>query len=385
MSGGWGVRVAAVLGAVAVTLPGPTGSTAAAGPHGPKVRSVAVVRADPPAEPDPPVIVPSDPGPPDAVPPDPGPSPAVDGTPDGAFGSTADDADGAADGAAPAKPKPAQPGPSDLAGFFRGTLNWTRHGSFGLDRAHAVPDRTAPTGHLLRVEYPAGSASPTVTRDSGAPAGGAQSYLHLPHPADVMTVSYSVRFPVGFRFAKGGKLPGLFGGDAGSGGHHQTAGFSTRFMWRAGGAGEVYAYLPNDKGYGASLGRGRWTFVPGRWTKLTQRVALNAPGRSDGTVTVWANGRQVFSRGGLVLRNSAAVHVDGLFFSTFFGGGDKSWVSPTDQHVDFAGFGFTPGRVPGPARRPAPRAARPPAAGTHPARPHTPVRPPVQTPPGIRP
>ena len=390
MSGGWGARVAAVLGAVAVTLPGPTGSTAAPGADGPRVRSVAVVRADPP---DPnPVIVPSDPGPPDAVPPDPGPPPAVDGTPDGTPDAVAEDpagaADGTADAAAPARPKPAQPGPSDLAGFFRGALNWTSHGSFGLDRAHAVPDRTAPTGHLLRVDYPAGSASPTVTRDSGAPSGGAQSYLHLSHPADVMTVSYSVRFPAGFRFVKGGKLPGLFGGDAGSGGHHQLAGFSTRFMWRAGGAGEVYAYLPNDKGYGASLGRGRWTFVPGRWTKLTQRVTLNAPGRSDGTITVWINGRQMFSRGGLVLRNSAAVHVDGLFFSTFFGGGDKTWVSPTDQHVDFAGFGFTPGRAPGPrpgpARGPAPGAARPPAAGAHPARPHTPARPPTRPPPGIR-
>jgi hypothetical protein len=361
-----------VLVAVAVTLPGLGGSTGGPDAGGPRLRLVAVTLGDPPSpppaptDPNPPVIVPSDPGPPDGVPPDPG---AADG-----------DGDGGADGVAPVKPGPAPPPrPSDLAGFFSGALNWTRHGSFGLDRAHTVTDRTAPTGHALRVDYPAGAASPNVPRDSGAPAGGAQSYLHLPRSADVMTASYWVRFPAGFRFVKGGKLPGLFGGDAGSGGHHEPAGFSTRFMWRAGGAGEVYAYLPNDKGYGASLGRGRWKFVPGHWTKLTQRVVLNAPGRADGTVTVWVNGRQVFTQGGLTFRTTGAVHIDGLFFSTFFGGGDKSWVSPTRQYVDFAGFAFAPGRAPGTAP------AKPPAAGPHPARPRIPGRPPVRPPPAARP
>jgi len=188
-----------------------------------------------------------------------------------------------------------------------------------------------------------------VTRDGGK-AGGAQSYLRLPRSADAMTLTYSVRFQPGFRFVKGGKLPGLFGGDAGSGGHHESAGFSTRFMWRAGGAGEIYAYFPNAKGYGASLGRGRWKFTPGRWTRIAQRVVLNTPGRNNGTITVWVNGRQVFSQGGLTYRNKGNVRIDGLFFSTFFGGGDKSWVSPTNQHADFAGFSFAPARGPGPRR-----------------------------------
>jgi hypothetical protein len=40
------------------------------------------------------------------------------------------------------------------------------------------------------------------------------------------------------------------------------------------------------------------------------------------------------------------VQVDGLFFSTFFGGGDKSWVSPSNQYADFAGFSFVPSRSP---------------------------------------
>lgn len=56
-------------------------------------------------------------------------------------------------------------------------------------------------------------------------------------------LSYSVWFPANFSFVQGGKLPGLRGGSDTSGcsGGNQTNGtscFSTRLMWRSGGAGE---------------------------------------------------------------------------------------------------------------------------------------------------
>ncbi|MDT7645749.1 MAG: hypothetical protein QOC75_2749 [Pseudonocardiales bacterium] len=279
-------------------------------------------------------------------------APAAAGTDDGPVEDPPPDplAESGADlaPATDASPKPLA-GTTDLVRFFGTALAWIDHGSFGLDRARMVADRSAPKGRLLRVAYPAGSASPTVAR-SGAKSGGAQSYLRLPRSADAMTLTYSVRFQPGFKFVKGGKLPGLFGGDAGSGGHHKAAGFSTRFMWRAAGAGEVYAYFPQATGDGASLGRGRWRFTPGRWDRIAQRVVLNTPGRNNGTVTVWVNGRQVFAQGGLTYRTQGNVHIDGLFFSTFFGGGDRSWVSPTNQYVDFSGFSFVPVRGLGPGR-----------------------------------
>ena len=193
-------------------------------------------------------------------------------------------------------------------------------------------------GRLLRVSYPAGSASPAAARSSGGPQGGTQAYLRLDRPADQLTLDFWIRFPAGFQFVKGGKLPGLFGGSGGSGGQHHDDGFSTRFMWRAGGAGEVYAYLPGSTGYGTSLGRGTWKFVPGRWQHLAQRVVLNTAGQANGSVTVWLDGQQVFAQNGLSFRGNDQLHIDGLFFSTFFGGADTSWASPTDQYADFAGF-----------------------------------------------
>ncbi len=228
--------------------------------------------------------------------------------------------------------------------FFGPRLTVTDHGSFGVaDRARVLP--SPEFGALLRVRYPAGSASQKSSRVDGTPEGGAQLYLTLGGgPVDAALLAYHVRFPADFDFVKGGKLPGLYGGTRTGGGHipDGTNGLSTRFMWRAAGAGEVYAYLPSSHVHGTSLGRGAWTFPKGRWVRLRQEVRLNTPGTADGSITVWLDDRQVLRQDGLVFRDTTDLKIDGLFFSTFFGGDDAGWSSPTEQHADFAGFTLTP-------------------------------------------
>ena len=244
---------------------------------------------------------------------------------------------------------------AELEAFLGNGLRFTGHGDFGLDLALLVPDPDRPGGTALRVAYPTGSAS----RDAGGPDGGMQAYLELPGgPVEALDLVYRVRFPPGFDFVKGGKLPGLYGGTV-TGGREipdGTDGFSTRYMWRAGGAGEVYAYLPTSREHGTSLGRGCWWFVPGQWTEIHQRVLLNSPDAADGRVLVWQDGRQVLDATGLRFRTTGELRIDGLFFSTFFGGSDSTWASPVDQYADFAGFRLA--SVPGPP---------PPAGGTGPA------------------
>lgn len=243
-------------------------------------------------------------------------------------------------------PQPAGAAP-DLSHFFGTNLVMQRSRSFGLDRIAIRPSGDARFPWMARVSYPAGSASPTVAR-AGAPEGGAQSYLKLRSgPADVLYLRYYVRFPAGFDFVKGGKLPGLFGGTVTSGQHIPDGadGLSTRYMWRHGGDGEVYAYLPTSVKHGTSLGRGAWTFTPGGWVCLEQGVRLNTPGHRDGEITVWIDGRQAYRSTGLTFRTSPALKIDGLFFSTFFGGDDKSWISPRDQTADFAAFAVADHRI----------------------------------------
>jgi hypothetical protein len=46
----------------------------------------------------------------------------------------------------------------------------------------------------------------------------------------------------------------------------------------------------------------------------------------------------VFQQTGIVYRTTRNLKIDGLFFSTFFGGRDSSWASPSDQYAEFAEF-----------------------------------------------
>ncbi|HEY9649617.1 MAG TPA: hypothetical protein V6C95_03065, partial [Coleofasciculaceae cyanobacterium] len=212
---------------------------------------------------------------------------------------------------------------------------------WGWENATVITDPSGKFAKVLRVRYPAGSASPAVSRKYNVPLGGTQFYSTLGITAtNSLRLSYYLRFSENFDFVKGGKLPGLFGGDGASGGTipNGTDGFSTRFMWRKNGDGEVYAYLPTSNEYGTSIGRGNWRFQPGRWYRLEQEVRLNQPGQNNGQIRVWLDGQEVLEQQGLTFRSIDQLKINGIFFSTFFGGNDTSWATPKDVYVDFANF-----------------------------------------------
>ncbi len=197
--------------------------------------------------------------------------------------------------------------------------------------------RAADRPPALAVRYPRGSIAPS----SPAPRGGAGfvSSTGLERSAEAACLSYRLRFADGFAFARGGKLPGLYGGDGPTGGAAADAGFSARLMWREGGEGELYAYLPDpDAGGGISLGRGAWRFPAGRWVEVEQEIVLNDPGVANGVARIWVAGELRLEVPGLVFRRTADVRIEGLMFSTFFGGRDPAWASPRDQEALFADF-----------------------------------------------
>ncbi|NJN85333.1 MAG: hypothetical protein HC881_02160 [Leptolyngbyaceae cyanobacterium SL_7_1] len=246
-------------------------------------------------------------------------------------------------------PKPPAAGTAlwrdDFSGDWKSRWQVGTQGAFGATNLQPIANGNS-TGNAtaLRVRFPAGSASPAVARSNNRAIGGAQ-FLGDGGvaPRDSMRLSYSLRFSDGFDFVKGGKLPGLYGGNAPSGGEkpNGTDGFSARFMWRSGGDGEVYAYLPTSTSYGTSLGRGSWKFKPNVWHRLEQEVVLNQPGQDNGSIRVWLDGKQVWQDNRLRFRTTDKLKVDGIFFSTFFGGGDTSWATPKDVSIDFADFALS--------------------------------------------
>lgn len=201
------------------------------------------------------------------------------------------------------------------------------------------------SGHdepVLRVHYPAGTSSPGDD-DNGRGQGGAGFYTEdtALSGSDRACLRYQVRFADDFDFVQGGKLPGLYGGDAPSGGTRADGhnGFSMRFMWREQGQGELYEYVVNqEEEYGASVGRGLWHFPAGRWVTIEQEVILNHPQRDDGIARVWIDGVPILEQRGIVYRTSNAVGIDGMMFSTFFGGHGEGWRTPRDQYADFSDF-----------------------------------------------
>lgn len=108
-----------------------------------------------------------------------------------------------------------------------------------------IPTSTSSTygGPVLQVTYEQGSYSHDT--------GGVQLY-NLWNTSDgstfqSMMISYEVAFDQGFNWVKGGKLPGLRGGDpTGCSGGNEATGrdcFSARLMWRRNGEGEGLCFL----------------------------------------------------------------------------------------------------------------------------------------------
>lgn len=225
--------------------------------------------------------------------------------------------------------------------FERALADWpgpTR--GWGFEN-HEYTEDSAVQGRVLRVHIHKGSIDPGTMVRRGLPRSGSGFKARVLAPgADSATLEYLVRFPENFDFVRGGKLPGLFGGAGNSGGAIPNGldGFSFRLMWREGGKGEVYAYLPTSKVYGTSLLQGQFVFVPGQWHRITQQVVLNTPGLSDGEVSLWLDGKLAGTARSLRIRDSAALKIDGVFFDLFFGGNDDSWAASADTYVEFAQF-----------------------------------------------
>jgi|SRR5215217_423217 len=179
-----------------------------------------------------------------------------------------------------------------------------------------------------------------------------QPYVKLDRPSTSYTLSYEVFFPDGFNFVRGGKLPGLCSQKAVSGGNKQDNDFSMRLMWRTGGNGEVYAYVPpksqskeyskcctqSDPKYGDSLGRGSFKFQTGKWNKIALSVKLNDVGKCNGSIELCHNGKKVISADCIVYRTSNDKKIEYCMFSTFFGGSTPDWAPPTPQMAKFRNF-----------------------------------------------
>ena len=203
-------------------------------------------------------------------------------------------------------------------------------------RCSIIADGEEFSGRSLRVLYPEGSVGPGE--------GGAQWRLELGDSYDELYLSYRLKFASGYDFVRGGKLPGLAGGAANTGGDTPDGsdGWSARMMWRVDGAAVQYVYHPDQPGtYGEDfdweLGGAR-SFVPGQWHRVEHHVVMNTPAANDGLIEGWFDGVPALYRDGLRFRDVDTFAIELLYFSTFFGGSDATWAASKDEYVYYDDF-----------------------------------------------
>lgn len=201
-------------------------------------------------------------------------------------------------------------------------------------------------GKSLQILYPKGIYGPV---NSGA-------QWEMPRDRyEGLFVSYWVKFEKGFEFVKGGKLPGFCGGECTTGGLKPDGkGWSARMMWGPGGRVMSYIYHLRQRSVLNGCGQNGkkdcygdgsiWTlsaletsyrFTPGKWHHVEQYVEMNTPGKANGIIRGWFDGKRAFERKDLEFRNSDEVGIDIFYFSTFFGGGDDSWAAKKDESARF--------------------------------------------------
>lgn len=112
---------------------------------------------------------------------------------------------------------------------------------------------SAPDGAVALVaDFPAGTVKLASGQGFSFYSSGNKNGVDVTSAKEVV-FSYSAFFQDGFEFAKGGKMPGLFGGTSMETAKSCSGGkqdgredcFSARLMWRTDGAGEFYNYYPS--------------------------------------------------------------------------------------------------------------------------------------------
>lgn len=201
-------------------------------------------------------------------------------------------------------------------------------------RARIKADPT--TGkNVLEVKYPKGCLG----------SGECAIQLRAFFPAqETAWVAYRLRFEQGFSWQRGGKLPGLCGGQCNTGcvGVSGRDGWSARMMWRGAGSLVQYMYIPGKQSScGDDYDWDMAPIVPGAWHELKNQIVLNTPGsggagKADGVMRSWLDGRLVLDRRNVRFRDDAALKIDQFYFSTFHGGSSDAWRPAVDSYLSFS-------------------------------------------------
>jgi len=162
-------------------------------------------------------------------------------------------------------------------------------------------------------------------------------------PDDHYILSYDIFFKDNFEFVKGGKLPGLGPMFTAEGCSNVTKrSWGVRPMWRGRGKAQAYFYGQRRKwGCGKGEVSELSAFEPNIWQKVELEVKLNSkPNSKDGFIILRVDGKEISKNENLRIRGrtDGITDIHYFYFSSFFGGKDRSWAPSRTQHIMFDNF-----------------------------------------------
>ena len=217
--------------------------------------------------------------------------------------------------------------------FFYTDWNNPEYVSGAAGRTKIVRDSA---GKVLQVMHPKGSYS-----ENG---GVVQWPLYFGKQEEIYA-SYKVKVPVDFDPVNGGKLPGLAGGIANTGGEVPTGydGWTARMMWRKEAKVVLYLYYPDQGGdwgddFPLEINDLPVFLTPGEWHHIEQRVVMNTPGVRDGIIQIWFDEVLALDMNDVLFRRTEDLQIDKLLFSNFFGGGSMQDAATKEEKINFKNF-----------------------------------------------
>ncbi len=246
-------------------------------------------------------------------------------------------------------------GNADVKRDFGSLKSWGTYWPF--QRAQIIQDKDPARDKVLMVKYP--------HRQVRSLRSGASWFWKPIEPTYEAFLSYWVYFPDTLEFRAGGKLHGLVGGKANTGGNKPTGtdGWSCRMHWgpedqiklyvyhkdQISKWGDVYYFQHNPKPHDVSAGvmpkvdkEDYIHLTKGEWHHISVRVVVNNIGAKNGIAQAWYDGKLVVDLRGFEFRASTVptdkLLIDGAYFSTFYGGRDERYMPVKDEVILFDDF-----------------------------------------------
>ena len=219
--------------------------------------------------------------------------------------------------------------------------NWPEQ--FGMQRSPARVDAVS-SDPALKFEPLSGRAL-RIKVDRGGHYGASITYRfkdQIGAEPEEIYYRYYLRFADDWNPQRGGKLPGISGtyDRAGWGGRPSNGrdGWSARGLFKGQVDGKTpigyYCYHADMKGrYGSDWvweQDRRGYLANNRWYCIEQYAKMNTPGKNDGILRAWVDGKPAFEKTDIRMRDVDTLKIEAVWLNVYLGG---TWTSKSEHHL----------------------------------------------------